>query len=163
MINPSLTVVSRSTLADVGKILTQLDQLALTMAETFRDGLSPVLTCGEAETLAKTLAVAGHQDVAARIIASHADHDTDGDSHADWTEEDADQEVAAWEKPVRREGTDMPDTVVIKYSIDVDDRLSWGEITVPYFLSAEPSLAVALYLFGHREAESLVQTAEVQG
>lgn len=43
--------------------------------------LGPHMTCGEADTLANLLRVAGRADLAESLILGHAEEDDEGDSH----------------------------------------------------------------------------------
>jgi hypothetical protein len=57
--------------------------------------------------------------------------------------------------------TDNPETVEIDYEIHTDGHSMTGRITVPYYLSMDPKLAVALYFFGHQDATEFVDSARV--
>lgn len=53
------------------------------------------------------------------------------------------------------------DTITIRYEIHADGQSGTGEFEAPDWLSAEPRLATALYLFGYSEAKVFVTNAEV--
>lgn len=75
------------------RLAREVDILASAMAETFQDSLAPVLTCGEAEQLARVLAAGGWDGPAVTVLRGHATHDSEGDWHEGW-DEDGDQSRA---------------------------------------------------------------------